>query len=102
MTDPSERSGRRVRGGPPVLLGLAFGLVVGLGACAGPKPVLYPNSHYQTVGQATAERDIADCRRVADQAGAQRGSGQGEAAAGGAGAGGGVWGGGWGCRRGGP
>ena len=46
--------------------------------------MLYPNSHYQTVGQSTAEHDIADCRRVADQAGADRGSGQGEAAAGGA------------------
>jgi len=88
MTDPSERPGRRALGGPRVLLGLAFGLAVGLGACAGPEPVLYPNSHYQAVGQATAERDIADCRRVADQAGAQRGSGQGEAAAGGAVAGG--------------
>jgi hypothetical protein len=87
MTGPSESSDRRALG-RPVLLGLVFGLVVGLGACAGPKPVLYPNSHYQAVGQAAAERDIADCRRVADQAGARRGSGQGEAAAGGAVAGG--------------
>lgn len=52
--------------------------------------MLYPNSHLQAVGQATAERDIADCRRLADQAGADRGRGQGEAAAGGAVAGGAV------------
>jgi hypothetical protein len=74
--------GLRVLKGPALLHCLALGLASGLGGCAGPSPVLYPNSHYQTVGQATAERDIADCRRVADQAGADRGSGQGEAAAG--------------------
>jgi hypothetical protein len=67
---------------------LALGLASGLLGCSGPAPVLYPNSHYQTMGQSAAERDIADCRRVADQAGANRGSGRGEAAAGGAVAGG--------------
>jgi hypothetical protein len=61
-----------------------------LAACAGPSPVLYPNAHYRAVGQATAERDIEDCRLVAEQAGADRGSGQGEAAAGDAVAGGAV------------
>ena len=65
-------------------LGLLGVLALALGGCAGPSPVLYPNTHYETVGQSTAEHDIADCRRVADQAGADRGSGQGEAAAGGA------------------
>ena len=66
----------------------ALGLAWGFAACAGPAPVLYPNSHYQAVGQANAERDIADCRRLADAAGAAGGTGQGEAAAGGAVAGG--------------
>jgi hypothetical protein len=65
-------------------LGLLGVLALALGGCSGPSPVLYPNAHYQRVGQSTAEHNIAECRRVADQAGADRGSGQGEAAAGGA------------------
>jgi hypothetical protein len=67
------------------IVGLLAG---GLAGCSGPSPVLYPNSHYQTVGKATAERDIEDCRRMADQAGASSGTGQAESAAGGAVAGG--------------
>ncbi len=67
----------------------ALGLALALAGCAGPSPVLYPNSRLQTVGQAAAERDIADCRRLADQAGADH-AGRGGAAAGGAVAGGAV------------
>jgi uncharacterized membrane protein len=41
-----------------------------LAACAGtPNPVLYPNAHLQTVGQATAQRDIAQCRQLASTSG---------------------------------
>jgi hypothetical protein len=79
-----ERAPRRPT--PARALGLLGALT--LAGCAGPAPVLYPNSHYQAVGPSAAERDIADCRRVADQAGADSGRGQGEAAAGGAVAGG--------------
>jgi hypothetical protein len=86
MGNAFEHRAMRALTGLPVLLGLASVL----GGCAGPSPVLYPNSHYQAVGEATAERDIADCRRVADQAGADRGTGRGEAAAGDAVAGGAV------------
>jgi hypothetical protein len=82
VKDVSENRGGRLRA-----LGV-LGLVWGLAGCAGPAPVLYPNSHFQAVGQANAERDIADCRRLADAAGAAGGTGQGEAAAGGAVAGG--------------
>ena len=49
-----------------------------LAACAGtPSPVLYPNAHLQTVGQAAAERDIAQCRQLASTSGvAEQRSGQ--------------------------
>jgi outer membrane lipoprotein SlyB len=49
-----------------------------LAACAGtPDPVLYPNAHLQTVGQAAAERDIAQCRQLASTSGvAEQRSGQ--------------------------
>jgi hypothetical protein len=85
VTVVSEKGRGRRALRPP---GLALCLAWSLAACAGPAPVLYPNSHYQAVGQANAERDIEDCRRLADRAGAEGGTGQGEAAAGGAVAGG--------------
>ena len=92
-TEPERSVEQTSESGVPAVLrspalGLLGGLALGLAGCAGPSPVLYPNSHYQAVGQSAAEQDIAACRRVADQAGASRGSGQGEAAAGGAVAGG--------------
>jgi hypothetical protein len=40
--------------------------------CAGPKPILYPNDHYQDVGERVAESDIEGCRASADAAGANR------------------------------
>ena len=45
-------------------------------ACAGPKPVLYPNDHYQSVGAQAAEQDIAECRQLAESAGAKPGDGK--------------------------
>jgi Glycine-zipper domain len=44
-------------------------LTVGLVSCA-PKPILYPNQHYQEVGQEVAQRDIEDCSQMAKDAGA--------------------------------
>lgn len=56
-----------------------------LAGCASPQPVLYPNPHLNAVGQAQAEADIAECRRLAEAAGASAGSGRGgEAVRGGA------------------
>jgi len=48
-------------------------LLVGglIAACAGPKPILYPNGHYQAVGPEIAKQDIAECRDVAEAAGAR-------------------------------
>ena len=41
----------------------AFGLLVG---CAGPRPVLYPNSHLQEVGKEQADQDVAACEELAE------------------------------------
>ncbi len=38
-----------------------------LSGCASQKPVLYPNAHLARVGQAQAERDMAECKQSADQ-----------------------------------
>jgi hypothetical protein len=48
-----------------------------LTACSGAKPVLYPNAHFQSVGKEAADRDIEDCRRLAESAGAEQETGQG-------------------------
>lgn len=55
---------------------------VALAGCAQPRPVLYPNTHLEAVGQAQADRDIAACRQLAEAAGATRAGGAGAAAAG--------------------
>ncbi|MEK7858108.1 MAG: cell envelope biogenesis protein OmpA [Elusimicrobiota bacterium] len=34
-------------------------------ACAGPRPVLYPNDHFKTAGDQQVEADTADCRAQA-------------------------------------
>jgi hypothetical protein len=44
--------------------------------CAGPKPILYPNAHYQSVGQERVDEDIAECRELAEKAGATPGKGK--------------------------
>jgi hypothetical protein len=51
-------------------------LVVSLTGCASPRPILYPNAHLQSVGQAAAARDVEECERLAKAAGADRGSGR--------------------------
>jgi Glycine-zipper domain len=64
---------------------IVFGLLAALAACASqPRPVLYPNAHLSAVGQAQADADLAECRRLAETAGASAGSRQGEQAARGA------------------
>lgn len=56
----------------PVLL-----LMVWLVGCSGPKPVLYPNDHYQLVGQDTAKEDIEECRTMAKELDTSPGAGKG-------------------------
>ncbi len=51
-------------------------LAVLFSACAGPKPILYPNAHLQAIGQHAAKEDIAQCREMAEAAGAKPGQGR--------------------------
>ena len=58
------------------------GVLAALSGCAGqPRPVLYPNAHLSAVGQAQADADLAECRRLAEGAGAYGGAREGEQAA---------------------
>ncbi|HNO75861.1 glycine zipper family protein [Nitrosomonas mobilis] len=50
-------------------------VLLGLSACANHQPILYPNTYYQSVGRTIADRDINECRQLAESAGARRGSG---------------------------
>jgi Glycine-zipper domain len=53
-----------------------------LAGCASEaRPVLYPNDHLSAVGQAQADADLAECRHLAETAGAPGGEGRGEGAA---------------------
>jgi hypothetical protein len=51
-------------------------MVLAMVGCAGPKPILYPNAYFQSVGQEQAEQDIVDCRAQAEKAGATPDSGK--------------------------
>jgi hypothetical protein len=67
---------------------LVIGALALAGCASAPRPILYPNAHLSAVGQGQADVDIAECRRMAEAAGASAGAGQGERAAQGAGVGG--------------
>jgi hypothetical protein len=43
--------------------------MLGSTACATARPILYPNAHFQSVGQAVAEHDIEECQNMAKAAG---------------------------------
>lgn len=77
---------------------IAFAAVLLLAGCATQRPVLYPNAKYNQAGTETAQRDIDDCIRLAEQHGithdsggrVARGGAEGAAVGGAAGAGVGV------------
>ena len=56
---------------------VALLILLGLVACSGPKPILYPNTHLEAVGPDMAQHDISECRKMAEAAGAtpERGKG---------------------------
>ena len=61
---------------------VAGGLFFLMLSCSGPKPILYPNAHLQSVGEDTSKQDIAVCREIAKEAGASSGAGKGGTVAG--------------------
>lgn len=44
-----------------------------LSACSSARPVLYPNSHLESVGKDRSEQDIEACKQSAESAGAKAG-----------------------------
>ena len=63
---------------------IAYIFLVG---CAGPKPVLYPNNHFQEVGQERVDQDVAACEELAEEYISKSNAGEkvvGQTAAGGA------------------
>lgn len=58
------------------LNGALLMLALVLAACSGPKPILYPNAYLRSVGQEAAQQDLAECQRMAKEAGARPGEGK--------------------------
>ncbi|MEE2982792.1 MAG: hypothetical protein VX929_05805 [Pseudomonadota bacterium] len=54
----------------PSLRLIIFTLVLAAAGCAANKPVIYPNTHSQSVGTGQVEADIAACKQLAESAGA--------------------------------
>lgn len=60
-----------------ILTALIIGFIfMSLSACSTTGPVVYPNSHFLSVGKQAAEQDIEACKQLADSAGAKEGTGQ--------------------------
>ena len=51
-------------------------MLLGLSACSSTKPILYPNTHFQSVGKEIAEQDIEACKQLAESSGAKEGNGR--------------------------
>jgi hypothetical protein len=55
---------------------LTTGLILlGLSACSSTGPIIYPNTHFLSVGKEIAEQDIEACRELSETAGAKEGKG---------------------------
>ena len=54
---------------------LVCGVVI-LNACSSARPILYPNTHFKSVGKEVAEQDIEACKELAESSGAEEGSGK--------------------------
>jgi hypothetical protein len=67
-----ERNGEDMKGMKLSIICVALLLT----ACSGPRPVLYPNPHLESVGKEGAEHDIEACKQAAESAGAEASSGK--------------------------
>jgi len=67
---------KRVGISPLTAWAAAAAVGIFLAGCASQRPVLYPNTKYKQVGDAAAQRDVDECIRLAEQAGAGHGGGE--------------------------
>lgn len=51
-------------------------LLFSFGCSSSKRPILYPNNHFNTVGNAHAQADIDECMRLAHASGADAGKGE--------------------------
>lgn len=59
-----------------LMMMLTAGLILfGLSACSSTGPILYPNTHFLSVGKKVAEEDIETCKELAEAAGAREAKG---------------------------
>ena len=47
-------------------------VLLGLTACASPRPVIYPNDHAESVSEEQIEADVKECKRLAVESGAHQ------------------------------
>jgi len=59
-----------------LMLWIAGSILLFLSACSSTGPVIYPNTHFLSMGKAAAEKDIEACRNLAESAGASEGNGK--------------------------
>lgn len=60
-----------------LMMTMSMGLIVlWLSGCSSIQPVLYPNTHFLSVGKEIAQQDIEACEQLAQAAGAKEGYGK--------------------------
>ena len=55
---------------------ISASIAFGLSACSTTGPIIYPNTHFLSMGKVAAEKDIEACRKLAESAGAREGDGK--------------------------
>ena len=55
---------------------IAGSILLLISACSSTGPIIYPNTHFLSMGKAAAEKDIEVCRKLAESAGASEENGK--------------------------